>query len=192
MNAIRHIIEDTSGKHSTLKIARRKLDAIGNIKSHSGIFNNPECLTKLENRLKLADSISFIKDKDQQNKIKKNNKEYTEHIDIATKSFKKLFDSESKKLKKKELRTILLCSYNVDLKESQNNKQAYLDRLESERKSNPEMIDRLKDHNIDYFWTHMAEYLTANNNSYGVTEDATSDNESNNDDQESTTQIELV
>ena len=101
VNAKCHIIEDTSGKNATLKIAWRKLDAIGNIKSHSRIVNNLECLTKLENRLKLADSILFIKDKDKKDKVKKSNKEYSNLIDLAPKFFKKLFDNEAKKLTKK-------------------------------------------------------------------------------------------
>ena len=90
------------------------------------------------------------------------------------------------------MRTVLLCSYNVDLKESQNNKQVYIDRLEIERKNNPEMINRLKDCDIAFFRNHMTEYLNATNNMNCATEDANTDDESNNDDQESTTKMELV
>ena len=159
INAKRHIIEDTSGKHATTKIARRKLDAIGNIKSHGGLVNDPESIIKLENRLQLAESISFITVKDKTDKEKKSNKEYGDLVEIAPKAFKKLFDTEPKKLTKKELRSVLLCSYNVDLKESQNNKTAYIDRLEREKNENPEMLNRLKDKDESFFQLHMSEYL---------------------------------
>ena len=62
INAKRHIIEDTSGKHATTKIARRKLDAIGNIKSHGGLVNDPESIIKLENRSGDRFSTRLIKE----------------------------------------------------------------------------------------------------------------------------------
>ena len=99
--------------------------------------------------------------------------------------FKKLFDNDAKKRTKKESRTVLLCSYNVDLKESQNNKQVYIDSLEIERKTNPEMINSLKDCDIVFFQSHMSLYLNSTNNMNNATEDANTGNKSNNDDQES-------
>ena len=90
------------------------------------------------------------------------------------------------------MRTVLLCSYNVDLKDSQNNKQAYIDHLEIERENNPEMINCLKDYDIVFFCSHMALYLNETNNMNNATEGANTDNKSNNDDQQSITQMELV
>ena len=103
-----------------------------------------------------------------------------------------MFDNDAKKLTNKELCTVTLCSYNVDLKESQNNKQAYIDCLEIERKNNPDMINHLKDCDIVFFCSHMALYLNETNNMNNATEDANTDNKINNDDQESITQMELV
>ena len=105
------------------------------------MVNDPESIIKLENRLQLAESISYITVKDKTDKEKKSNKEYGDLVEIAPKAFKKLFDTEPKKLTKKKLRSVLLCSYNVDLKESQNNKTAYIDRLEREKNENPEMLN---------------------------------------------------
>ena len=44
----RQIIEDTSGRNATLRIAKQKNDFIGNIKSHSCLLNNKENLSKLK------------------------------------------------------------------------------------------------------------------------------------------------
>ena len=64
INAKRLIIEDTAGKNAMSRLARRKIDSLGNIKSHSCIVNNECAITKLENKLKLAESMSFITKKD--------------------------------------------------------------------------------------------------------------------------------
>ena len=60
INAKRHIIEDTSGKNATLRFARHKIYALGNIKAHGCIVNNENTIGKLENRLKLTESMSLI------------------------------------------------------------------------------------------------------------------------------------
>ena len=58
---------------------------------------------------------------------------------------KTVWNQTKKKLTKKELRSVLLCTYNVDLKESLNNKAAYINLLESKQNENPEMLNLLKD-----------------------------------------------
>ena len=67
----RQMIEDTSGRNATFWIAKRKIDFIGNIKSHSCLLNNKENLAKLKNKFELADSIVCIQEKEKNDKLLK-------------------------------------------------------------------------------------------------------------------------
>ena len=61
-------------KNSTLQLARRKIDALGNMKAHGCIINDENAIGKLENRLKLAEcSPSFPKRTRSQRAISKLN-----------------------------------------------------------------------------------------------------------------------
>ena len=75
INVKRHIIEDTSGKNAILPLVRYKIDALGNAKVHGCIVNNENAIWKLENRLKLAEFMSFITEKDMKSEIKKQMKD---------------------------------------------------------------------------------------------------------------------
>ena len=66
------------------------MDAIGNIKLHGGLVNDPESITNVENRLQLSESMLYITAKEKNNKEKKANKEYSDLIDITPKAFKKI------------------------------------------------------------------------------------------------------
>ena len=123
---------------------------------------------------------------------KKSNKEYGDLVEIAPKAFKKLFDTKPKKLTKKELRSVLLCSYNVDLKESQNNKTAYINCLEREKNENPEMLNQLKDKDESFFQLHMSEYLKLSKDENNEDNNDNSDGKSIVDDNNISTEMELV
>ena len=52
------IIRDTVGLGAQLNLAKRKLDNLGYIKSHSGIQNDKERLKRLKSQLTLATSLA--------------------------------------------------------------------------------------------------------------------------------------
>ena len=87
---------------------------------------------------------------------------------------------------------VLLCSYNVDFKESQHNKASYLERLECERNQNPEMLNGLKDKDLSFFHLHMAEYLKQDENDDNEENDQNTDNDSNINDNEIVDQVRFV
>jgi hypothetical protein len=57
----RELMKDAGGDGATLKLAKRKLDSLGDIKAHCGLANNPERMHKLQRAATLASSISHIK-----------------------------------------------------------------------------------------------------------------------------------
>ena len=54
------MLRDAKDEGSKLKLASRKLDALGCVKSFSIIANDPECLDKLRNQLQLSQSLATI------------------------------------------------------------------------------------------------------------------------------------
>jgi hypothetical protein len=56
----RQIMKDAGGQGATLKLAKRKLDALGDIKAHCGLASCPERIQKLERATMLAASLSHI------------------------------------------------------------------------------------------------------------------------------------
>jgi hypothetical protein len=56
----RELLKDAGGHGATMKLAKRKLDSIGDVKAHCCIANAPERIEKLQRALNLAASISAI------------------------------------------------------------------------------------------------------------------------------------
>ncbi|KAJ1449690.1 hypothetical protein M885DRAFT_590330 [Pelagophyceae sp. CCMP2097] len=54
------LMKDAGGAGATLKLAKRKLDALGGIKAYCGEANSDERIKKLERAAKLADSLAQI------------------------------------------------------------------------------------------------------------------------------------
>jgi hypothetical protein len=57
----RELMKDAGGDGATLKLAKRKLDSLGDIKAHCGLANNTERIRKLQRAATLASSIPHIK-----------------------------------------------------------------------------------------------------------------------------------
>ena len=128
INAKRHIIEDTSGKNATFQLVRRKINDLGNVKAHGCIVNDENTIGKLKNRLKLAESMSFIAKKDKKSERNNQMKDSNELYSISFDSIQKLVKhNDPKKLTKKELRSVLFCAYTVNMKESKHKKERVFD-----------------------------------------------------------------
>ena len=89
------------------------------------MVNNKDAISKLENRLKLVKSMSFITEKDKKSQSDKETNDIKELLSIGFDAVQKLKKTKkSKKLTKKELQSVIFCAYNVpDMKESKHKKE---------------------------------------------------------------------
>ena len=94
------------GKNATLRLARCKIDALGNIQSHSYLINNKDAICKLKNRLKLAKSMSFITEKDKKSQSNKETNDIKELLSIGFDAVQKL---KKKTLQRKNFGRCFLC-----------------------------------------------------------------------------------
>jgi hypothetical protein len=114
---MRSIMQDAGDGVAKHKHSKRKLDIYGNIKSYSGLVNNPQRLKNMSNAMKLADSLSQIKWIDQVDKAKKTNDLNAEQQLLAPKARDKLISNglDANKLSKKEIASLLFVYYSVDM-----------------------------------------------------------------------------
>jgi hypothetical protein len=54
------IAKATTGEAAKQSMAKRKLDALGNVRAHCGVVNDPKRLKRLKEQLALADSLAEI------------------------------------------------------------------------------------------------------------------------------------
>ena len=115
------IMQDAIGQNAQLKVAKRKLDNLGFIQSHSGIQNNPERIERLKNQLEITASLAEInaqKDKEKEEKLLELQDEYRKMERGALQRYMRIGD----KITKKEICSLLynafnnLCDYNKDSK----------------------------------------------------------------------------
>lgn len=113
---MRNIMKDAGGTKADQKLAKRKLDMHGNIKSHSGLQNDEKRLKSLRNELQLADSIAEIARVDKASKAKKKNESHQELLELAPKARDNLQakNGNVSKITKKEISSILLMYYSID------------------------------------------------------------------------------
>ena len=71
-------------------MAKRKLDAMGNVRGTCGFANDPERLKRLKSQLQLADSLSEINKVTAEEKALKNSKDTAELVDKAPAAMLKL------------------------------------------------------------------------------------------------------
>ena len=54
------VVRDSFGEGAKQKLAKRKLDSVGNVRSSCGMANDPARIRRLEDRLMLASSLAGI------------------------------------------------------------------------------------------------------------------------------------
>lgn len=84
------ILRDTAGVGAKVKLARRKLDAIGLVHSSCGIANDPTRIERLKKKLKLTDTIAQISTLQAAEKQSKNSMAAATLIDKAPAALTKL------------------------------------------------------------------------------------------------------
>jgi hypothetical protein len=106
---------DSGAKH---KLSKHKLDAMGYVKSHSGIMNDDQRVKRLKNQAQLAESIAEIKCFENAAKEKKQGDMHVVQSQLAPAGVLKLVDrgGDVAKLTVKEILSILFaCCYSIDM-----------------------------------------------------------------------------
>ena len=120
--SVQAILKDAGGEGATKKLAKRKLNTAGAIKSHCGLQNHPERVNKLMSALELTASIAEISALTKANKDKDKCKADTELLDLAPASLQKLLGEKLKgdvtKLTKKEICAISFRYFGTIYKEA--------------------------------------------------------------------------
>jgi len=124
-------------------LAKRKMDVIGNVKSHCGTLNNPERIEELKKKNELAASIAYtnrIRDDEKKKKADEKAEKFRKDAPEAARKLKAAGgDADKAKLTIKAMNSILVVYYLLD--EAKGNKEAVRVALESEYKKNPNAID---------------------------------------------------
>ena len=127
----RAMLRDAKGEGAKLKLAARKLDALGHIKSHSSIANDPDCLRKLQNQLQLSELIAAIERDTKAEETLKKDEDLKERRALGPQAMKKLADKKlrTEKLTKKEICTILVVYCSEDINWNSMKKDALIRKL---------------------------------------------------------------
>ena len=117
----RAIMRDTAGEGALKKLAKRKLDNVGDIKAHCGIQNSVERIRQLKAARELSDSLTEIARKDHESVTAKKAKASGDLLDEAPAAAGKLKSKQgnANKLTKLEIVAIALKYFAVQLKVSQ-------------------------------------------------------------------------
>ena len=126
-----NLMRDAGGDGAMMKLAERKLNALGNVNSHSCFVNSAVNLEKMRNQVQLASSIAQVGRVQRLEAIAKKNEETAEKLNLAPTALAKLEknNGDVEKLTKKEIAAVLLVKYNVTMSESGNKKQKLADAL---------------------------------------------------------------
>ena len=118
---LRAIMRDSGGNGALRKLARRKLDNVGDIKAHCGIQNNPERIRQLSAARELSASITEIARKEHESATAKKVKASGDLLAEAPAAAAKLKfkQGNANKLKKVEIVAVALKYFAVELKLSQ-------------------------------------------------------------------------
>ena len=140
----RELASSAVGEGAKKKLAKRKMDVIGNIKSHCGTLNDEERIEELRKKSELAESLSFTSRMRNEAKKKKASDKAGEIKKLAPKAAKKLRDAgdvDKINLTINEMNSILIVCYLLD--EVKGRKDAVKKALRNEYNKNPGAIDNV-------------------------------------------------
>ena len=114
MQTKRSIMKDAFGERARMKIAQRKVNAMGLVQSHCAFINNEVELAKMKNQHELAASIAEIEKHEQMAKAEKKAKEERDLNTFGPQALKKLVSCkmDATKLTKNEIRAIAHVYFN--------------------------------------------------------------------------------
>ena len=111
------VLRDAKGDRSKLKLASRKLDVLGCVKSFSMITSDSECLDRSQNQLQLSQSLVAIEQAAKEDEKKKKDGESKDCCELGPKAMQKLTKKsmDISKLAKKETSAVFLFYFSVDI-----------------------------------------------------------------------------
>ena len=132
------IIKDAVGDGAKLKVARRKLNSIGNMHGHCAILNSDRNLKCMRDDLQLTDAIAEISRGDAMANAARKEEEESNLLSTAGIATKKLEEKnrDVNSVTVKEIQSILFAVYNVTLTGSKLRKPDFVSRLKVEMEKN--------------------------------------------------------
>jgi hypothetical protein len=134
VTAKRSMMADSVGENAKKKLARRKLNMLGDISCRSRIVNSDDQLEKMRNRALLSDSMAELTANAQSEKQKKKDKEREEMVRLAPVAKAKLDkhagDPIGAKLVVKEINAILYHYYGIVSVDTKSLKSALVKKLQ--------------------------------------------------------------
>ena len=129
---MRELMKDAGGQGATLKIAKRRLNSLATIQSHSCMANDETQLLVLKNKYELAASLAEIDRNDKANQQAKKNQALMEKRAKAPDAVAKLAakGGDVSKLTKLEIVAILLVYYNMHEKDNTHKKEYLVNLLQ--------------------------------------------------------------
>lgn len=112
--AMHEVMSHVHGEGAKQSMAKRKLDALGNIRGDCGLANDPERLQRLRNQLQLADSLAEISKATTEEKATKASQATAELIEKAPAATAKLKKAkgDASALTKDEMSAVAFVSFN--------------------------------------------------------------------------------
>jgi hypothetical protein len=134
-----NIMREVGLDGGTEKISKRKLDALGCVRSESGFANSEKRMKRLEEQLRLCQSLEEIKLAEEialKEKKKAEKQEMEETLSGALEKLAKK-DYDPKALVKKEISAILYVRYNIDQPVAKHSKPELINSLTKAIQDNP-------------------------------------------------------
>ena len=125
------IVSTTHGDGAKQAMAKRKLDALGNVRAQCGFANDPVRMKKLKNQLCLADSLGEINRQDAAQKAATKSAAVTELVDLAPSAIATLArnDGELKFLTKDDMRAVAFVHFGGLVLKKVDNKPKLIEEL---------------------------------------------------------------
>ena len=136
------IMASAGGAGASTKLAKRKLNNLGMIRSHSGVQNNPEQIKRMKAQLQLAESMAAIQRQTQTTKAANAANTIKNLQEVAPQALQKLQakNNDPAKLKKVELCAILRTHFNVRMEEAKTSKPDLVKALQEAMADKPMTI----------------------------------------------------
>jgi hypothetical protein len=140
--AKRELMRDAGGDAATQRLAKRKLDSWGHVKSHSGIVNDPARMDRMENGRQLAASLADISHREQMATKQKKTAEASDHLILHADAKIKLVvkGGDVSKLYVKEILALLFCCYDTEAPHGITTKAPLVELLSSKILENPAAV----------------------------------------------------
>ena len=141
------IMKQAGGKGARLKVAKRKLDNLGYVKSFCGVMNSDERMNRMKNNFELAASLAEIDRMDQAEKADENVKIENECKDKASGALSKLRskNDDVTKLTKLEMGALLFVAHNLFLAHGKTIKKDMVASLKEKIRANDDALQKCEE-----------------------------------------------